>query len=120
MLKRMLHTSPHCCECYWNTGVVELHRELCTHTTLDLPPTFVFDYPTADDMAAYISQQLAGLAASSITQPPEPIPAEPVIQPAGAAGVSATEAAAGPAWVSMATDERRVLVSQQVAMVHKS
>ena len=36
-------------------GAVELRNTLAARFTKDLPATFIFDYPTADALAAYLA-----------------------------------------------------------------
>ena len=55
------------------SGAVELQKELVLTTNMELPSTFVFDYPTIAEMSAFIA---AGLPAEV------PMPSEKVENPA--------------------------------------
>ena len=93
-------------------GAVELRRELCSHTGLDLPATFVWDYPTADDMTAFIVQQLPSTPATAQAAAVH-CASESGSQPADAVAQNPT-AVAGPSCLALQPDEREAFVSQQV------
>lgn len=60
-------------------GSVELRRELASISSQDLPVTLVFDYPTIDSMAEFITSQLpppAPQALAPSARPSQPSPAQ--------------------------------------------
>ena len=94
----------------WLTGAVEIRRELCNHTSLDLPTTFVFDYPTADEMAAFILQELPISAAAAPVQPAAAVPPAQISN----SSTHSQPVARQPAWRAMQAAERPAFVYQLV------
>ena len=70
---------------------------------LDLPATFVFDYPTPDEMAAFITKELPSAPVA-----PTPVPSQHQLTATHAQPHSVTP------WLGMQSTERRAYVTQQV------
>ena len=79
-------------------GAVELRRELATISSLDLPATLVFDYPTIDSLADFIVSELPTPAAAA-ARPAAAMPLAPQAMPrlAAAAATAASQSTAVPA-----------------------
>jgi hypothetical protein len=51
------------------TGAVELQKEVAQQTGLDLPPTFVFDYPSILEMCGFVLASMPPEVAAVPSQP---------------------------------------------------
>ncbi len=100
-------------------GAVEVRKELADLTELDLPATLLFDYPSPDELAAYILETLPQpVSRPAPTRKPNPIPSptfgqptlgQPTLGQPTRAQVSAESAAAEPerpVWWYMPQGER--------------
>lgn len=91
-------------------GAVELQKEVARVTSLELPATFVFDYPSMAEMCAFIH--------SSLPADPEVPPelASPAVreQSPAPAPVALQTATDQPEWMSLDTGTRQEYVEGQV------
>ena len=85
-------------------GAVELQKELSLGTGLDLPPTYVFDYPSIAEMAAHLDAALPLLPPAA-----EPAAPKPVRIDVSEALTAQQAAAEEPAWLRMPEAQRREL-----------
>ena len=89
---------------------MELQKELTQQTSLELPATFVFDYPSIGEMCGFISSALPPPQSAS-TAPPALTSEQPQARESAAASPSAV---GQPVWMSMTQHERRQHVDSQV------